>query len=164
MTARKLLIQIGYHAVLIAGMILFANQPALSQEIVLDEEPFIEELSGDSELVEETTVRKFDDRERLVAILQGELDGDEENTDEPIVEEGVTDPDEPVVDNSTDPEEGTEPNEESTETGQVNLFVDNLSDEQVFALNRSLILLSKSGHQECEEYNHFGGVLYGKEA
>ena len=27
-----------------------------------------------------------------------------------------------------------------------------------------LILLSKSGHQECEEYNHFGGVLYGKEA
>lgn len=167
MTTKKLLLLTGFHAVLVAGMIMFMNQPAFSQEIVTDEEPVLEEttdipvddLTGDTEPVEETTERKFDSRERLTATLLGELekDGEEGEIDDIVVEEDIpTETDEPVVENSGDTESvvtaeadptvdtepfdvpADEPIDEPSESGQVTAFVDSLSDEQVFALNRSL--------------------------
>ena len=171
MTMRKFLILTGYYALLITGMIMFTNQSVFSQEIVPDEEPVFEEttdiptddVTGETEPVEETVEKKFDSRERLLATLLGETE--EGETDDTAVEEGgtetpvvdtlsETDPTEedsgetPVIETfaETDPtEEDTEPGDEPTEPSQATVFVDSLSDEQVFALNRSLNNVVNSG-------------------
>lgn len=151
---KKFLIIFGFYGMFVAGVILFVSQPVFAQEIVTDEEPVIEEPTDDTEPVEDSTERKFDSRERLIATLSGEFEKEsEENgeTDDTVTEEDITETD-GTVDNSgetgpdvtaeTDPmdgeETGDEPADEPTETDQVATFVESLSDEQVFALNRSL--------------------------
>ncbi len=116
----------------------------------------------DSGTTEESSGSKFDSRDRLIATLLGEpMDGEEED---PISEEDIPEGD----NNETDPgedttvaENETEPANDipgETETGdsteletaqldetQVTAFVESLSDEQVFAMNRSLNNAVNSG-------------------
>ncbi|WLE97914.1 MAG: hypothetical protein QTN59_03550 [Candidatus Electrothrix communis] len=74
---------------------------------------------------------KFNDREQLIQTILGDLDGEDgEPTDD--VDTDIPSPDEPEV-----PEIPGEDNGEPTQE-RVTAFVEKLTDEQAFALNRSL--------------------------